>query len=62
MNATVYVNGHKVGTHPYGYTAFSFDITDYVKVGEVNTIAVKVDHKLHPAAGIQEVVFTEVYI
>ena len=45
MNATVYVNGHKVGTHPYGYTAFSFDITDYVKVGEVNTIAVKVDHK-----------------
>ena len=45
MNATVYVNGHEVGTHPYGYTPFSFDITDYVKVGEVNTIAVKVDHK-----------------
>ena len=45
MNATVYVNGQEVGTHPYGYTPFSFDITDYVKVGEVNTIAVKVDHK-----------------
>ncbi|MBS6519825.1 MAG: discoidin domain-containing protein [Clostridiales bacterium] len=45
MNATVYVNGQEVGTHPYGYTPFSFDITDYVNVGEVNTIAVKVDHK-----------------
>ena len=45
MNATVYVNGQQVGTHPYGYTPFSFDITDYVKVGQVNTIAVKVDHK-----------------
>ena len=45
MNATVYVNGQQVGTHPYGYTPFSFDITDYVKVGQVNTIAVKVEHK-----------------
>lgn len=24
MNATVWVNGHEVGTHPYGYTSFSF--------------------------------------
>ena len=45
MNATVYVNGEKLGTHPYGYTPFSFDITDKVKLGEENVVAVKVDHK-----------------
>lgn len=45
MNATVYANGEKLGTHPYGYTPFSFDITDKVKVGEENVVAVKVDHK-----------------
>lgn len=45
MNSTVWVNGNQVGTHPYGYTPFSFDITDYVKVGEDNVITVKVDHQ-----------------
>ena len=45
MNATVWVNGTKLGTHPYGYTPFSFDITDYVKYDEENVITVKVDHK-----------------
>ena len=45
MNSTVWVNGHEVGTHPYGYTPFSFDITDYVNVGEENVIAVKVNHQ-----------------
>lgn len=45
MNSTVWVNGIQVGTHPYGYTPFSFDITDYVKVGEDNVITVKVDHQ-----------------
>ena len=45
MNSTVWVNGHEVGTHPYGYTPFSYDITDYVKVGEENMITVKVDHQ-----------------
>ena len=44
-NATVYVNGTEVGMHPYGYTPFSFDITDYVKLNEENVIAVKVDHQ-----------------
>ena len=45
MNSTVWVNGTQVGTHPYGYTPFSFDITDYVNFGEDNVITVKVDHQ-----------------
>ena len=28
MNAEVYLNGKKLGDHPYGYTAFAFDLTD----------------------------------
>lgn len=45
MNATVYINGHQVGTHPYGYSPFSFDLTPYLNYGGDNLIAVKVDHK-----------------
>lgn len=45
MNATVYINGHQVGTHPYGYSPFSFDLTPYLNYGGDNVIAVKVDHK-----------------
>ena len=26
MNATVYLNGKQLGTHPYGYTPFSFEL------------------------------------
>lgn len=44
MNATVYINGHKLGIHPYGYTQFSFDLSDYLNYGAENTIAVKVEH------------------
>lgn len=47
MNATVYLNGEKLGTHPYGYTPFSFVLPqDKLKFGsEENVITVKVDHK-----------------
>ena len=45
MNATVWVNGTQLGTHPYGYTPFSFDITDYVTYGKENVVTVKVDHQ-----------------
>lgn len=46
MDATVWVNGTELGNHPYGYTPFSFDLTPYLKTGEENTIAVKVNHRV----------------
>ena len=46
MNATVWFNGVKLGTHPYGYSPFSFDLTGNAKFGEENTIVVKVENRL----------------
>lgn len=40
-SATLWVNGHKVGTHEGGYTAFSFDITEAVEAGRENRITVR---------------------
>ena len=45
MDATVWVNGVQLGTHPYGYSPFSVDITDQVKFGAENVIAIKVNHQ-----------------
>jgi beta-galactosidase len=47
MNATVYVNGQKVGHRPYGYSSFEYDITPYVREGE-NVVAVRVDNSDQP--------------
>ncbi len=46
----VYVNGKKVGQHKGGYTAFTFDITDYLTVDDqqnLNIIAVKTDNRFN---------------
>lgn len=43
MNARVYVNGHDLGVHPYGFTSFCHDLTPYLKPGE-NVLAVRVDN------------------
>lgn len=40
----VYVNGHHVGNHKGGYTAFNFNISKYIKFGANNLIEVKVDN------------------
>src|ERR1019366_9257500 len=42
--ATVFVNGKPAGPeHKGGYTPFSFDITDLVKIGKSNVLSVRVD-------------------
>lgn len=48
MNASVYVNGHLLGTRPYGYASFSYNITDYLSKNGKNVIAVKVDNAEQP--------------
>jgi beta-galactosidase len=45
MNSTVFINGHDLGTHPYGYTSFWYDITDKIKFGQKNIIAVEVKNE-----------------
>jgi beta-galactosidase len=50
-NSTVYVNGTKIGNHPYGYVSFRYDITANVQVGTAdNVIAVKTDTSAQPAS------------
>jgi beta-galactosidase/beta-glucuronidase len=34
FEATVYVNGHAVGSHKGGYTPFALDATPFLKEGE----------------------------
>jgi beta-galactosidase len=53
----VYVNGQLAGEWDYGYTSFRVDATPYVKFGERNVVAVRVDTTNHgsrwyPGAGI----------
>jgi beta-galactosidase len=47
MNSDVWINGHHLGKHPYGYTSFCYDMTPFVRKGE-NIIAVRVDNSTQP--------------
>lgn len=40
----VFLNGQSLGKRPNGYISFMFNATQYIKPGEKNTIAVRVDH------------------
>ncbi|MGU3316957.1 beta-galactosidase GalA [Sphingomonas sp. M6A6_1c] len=42
-DATVFVNGCFIGRHGDGYTSFRFDLTDFLRYGATNAIAVRVD-------------------
>ncbi|MEO5912547.1 MAG: beta-galactosidase GalB [Pelobium sp.] len=53
----VYVNGKKVGEWNYGYNYFYFDITDAVKAGKKNVLAVQLSNlsqssRWYPGAGL----------
>jgi beta-galactosidase len=45
MNADIWLNGEKVGNHPYGYTSFRYDITGFLLPGKENIIAVEVKNE-----------------
>jgi beta-galactosidase len=42
MNSDVWLNGHYLGNHPYGYTSFAYDLTPYIKRDGENVVAVRV--------------------
>jgi len=48
LEAKVWINGKEVGMHQGGYTAFSFDITNYINFGKPNTLAVRADNSNNP--------------
>ena len=48
MNSTVFINGHNLGTRPYGYSSFRYELTPYLKAGGKNVIAVRCDNSDQP--------------
>lgn len=56
-HAQIWVNGKEAGYWPYGYNSFYFDVTPYMKEGEVNTLAVRLENfeessRWYPGAGL----------
>jgi len=56
-NSTVWLNGHKLGGRPYGYSSFELDLTPYLNFGQENVIAVRLapedaSSRWYPGAGI----------
>jgi beta-galactosidase len=47
QNSEVWINGQYLGKRPYGYIAFSYDLSAHLKTGD-NVIAVKVDNSRQP--------------
>lgn len=43
-NAEIWINGHPLGFHPYGYSPFHHDLTPFLKANSNNVLTVKVDH------------------
>lgn len=56
-HAEVFINGEKAFFWPYGYNTFYFDATPFLKAGQKNTIAVRLENKSessrwYPGAGL----------
>ncbi len=66
MNADVWINGHHLGNHPYGYTAFEFELSGFLNFGDKeNVIAVEVKNeginsRWYSGSGIYRHVYLEV--
>ncbi|KAJ1323418.1 beta-galactosidase [Microdochium nivale] len=55
--SAVWLNGVLVGGWPFGYTSYRLDLTPYVKVGEDNMLAIRLDNPVassrwYPGAGL----------
>jgi beta-galactosidase len=55
--AKIWLNGKYVGTWPYGYNSFRMDLTPYIKPGQENILAVRLDteswdSRWYPGGGI----------
>ena len=55
--ASVWCNGQYVGGWPYGYASFRLDLTPYIKAGQKNVLAVRLDNpddtsRWYPGSGI----------
>lgn len=48
MNSEVFINGHSLGVRPFGYISFQYDLTPYLKKGQKNVMAVRVDNSEQP--------------
>lgn len=58
----VWLNGQYIGQWQYGYTSFRMDVTDHIKIGQSNVIAVRLDNKAnssrwYPGGGIYRNVY-----
>ena len=56
-HADVYINGEHAAHWPYGYNSFIVDATPYLKAGEKNTLAVRLENynessRWYPGAGL----------
>lgn len=55
--STVWVNGALAGGWPFGYASYQLDLTDHLRPGESNTIAIRLDNppdssRWYPGGGI----------
>ncbi len=46
-DSVVWINGFRLGRHESGYTAFRFDITDFLNYGGKNVLVVRVDATMY---------------
>ncbi len=48
-NSTVWINGHRLGTRPYGYSSFAYELQSFLApYPQKNYIAVRVDNSAQP--------------
>lgn len=47
--AMVWLNGHLVGGWPYGYNSWQLELTPFIRFGEENQLAIRVDNPNHSA-------------